>query len=362
MNDRKRRFLLITIMVTSCLVVTGATISILYKTAIKEERARLMETAQSQARLIEAVARFDAIYSKNYPGGSRPATLSQIIDAHDHYTGFGKTGEFTLSKKEENNIVFLLSHRHYDLNKPKPVPFESELAEPMRRALLGQSGTVVGLDYRGEMVLAAYEPVSELNLGIVAKIDMSEVRTPFVRTGLVGMLFTVLVVLIGTSLFIRITNPMIRQLENRTLDLKKLNDEMKIEINERKRIEKALRKSGHELAIRNKITDTFVKFSGDIMYSEVLDVVMAAMGSDKGFFGYIDEIGSLVCPSMTRDIWDQCMVPDKTIEFTRDAWGGMWGRSLYEKKTLFSNTPLSMPEGHIPLAQRNRPHAHRQGR
>jgi chemotaxis protein methyltransferase CheR len=240
MSERKRIFLLIAIMVTSCVVVTGATIAILYKTAIKEGRAQLMETAQSQARLIEAVARFDAIYSKSYPGGSRPATLSQVIDAHDHYTGFGKTGEFTLSKKEENNIVFLLSHRHYDLDKPKPVPFESELAEPMRRALLGQSGTVVGLDYRGEMVLAAYEPVSELNWGIVAKIDMSEVRTPFVKAGLVGTFFTALVVLIGTSFFIRITNPMIRQLENRTLKLEKMNDEMKIEINERKKAQEAL--------------------------------------------------------------------------------------------------------------------------
>ena len=204
MSERKSIFLLITIMITACLVVAGAIILILYKTAIKEQRVRLMETAQSQARLIEAIARFDAIYSKIYPGGSKPATLSQIIDAHESYTGFGKTGEFTLSKKEDNNIVFLLSHRHYDLNKPKPVPFESELAEPMRRALLGQSGTVVAMDYRGKKVLAAYEPVAELNLGIVAKIDMFEVRAPFMKSGLIGVLFTVFVVMIGTSFFIRI--------------------------------------------------------------------------------------------------------------------------------------------------------------
>jgi len=241
MSERKRMFLLIAIMVTACIVVAGVTILILYKTALKEQRVRLMETAQSQARLIEAIARFDAIYSKNYPGGSRPATLSQIIDAHEHYTGFGKTGEFTLSRKEDQNIVFLLSHRHYDLNKPKPVPFESELAEPMRRALLGQSGTVVGIDYRGKKVLAAYEPVSELNLGIVAKIDMFEVRAPFMKAGLIGVLFTVFVVLIGTSFFIRITNPMIRRLEKRTIELEEINDEMKVEINERKKAEEALR-------------------------------------------------------------------------------------------------------------------------
>jgi PAS domain S-box-containing protein len=243
MSERKRIFLLITIMATSCLVVAGVTITILYRTAITEERTRLMEIAQSQARLIEAVARFDATYSRDYPGGPRSATLSQIINAHKNYLGFGKTGEFTLSEKVGNNIVFLISHRHYDLDKPKSVSFESKLAEPMRRALLGKSGTVIGLDYRGEKVLAAYEPVAELNLGIVAKIDMSEVRSPYVRAGLITVFFTVLFVSIGVGFFFRLTHPIIGQLEKRTLDLKKLNEDLRIEINERKQVEEVLRRS-----------------------------------------------------------------------------------------------------------------------
>ena len=253
MSEKKRVFSLIFIMAASALIVVGVAIATLYRAAFKEEQARLVETAQSQARLIEAIARFDETYSKDYPGGSEAATLSQIIDAHEHYAGFGKTGEFSLSKKEGDNIVFLLSHRHFDLDRPRPVPFDSKLAEPMRRALLGRSGTVVGLDYRGETVLAAYEPVAELEFGIVAKIDLSEIRAPFLRAGAIAGLFTVLVVLIGASLFIRITNPMIKQLETRTVELETMTDGMEREIKRRKLAEEELQKSERRLKAAQKV-------------------------------------------------------------------------------------------------------------
>ena len=139
MHVNKRIFLLISIMVLTCIIVTAVSVIILYRTAFIQEKFRLTEIAQSQARLIEAIARFDSIYSNDYPDGSTSATLSQIIDAHKNYKGFGETGEFTLARKDiGENIVFLLSHRHYDLNNPKPVPFHSQLAEPMRLALSGQ--------------------------------------------------------------------------------------------------------------------------------------------------------------------------------------------------------------------------------
>ena len=243
MSERKRIFILILLMALSCLFVAGITITSLYQAAISEQRERLVETAQSQARLIEAVARFDEKYSKDYPEGPEVATLSQIIDAHEHYAGFGKTGEFTLSKKEGDNIIFLLSHRHFDLNRPKPVAFDSELAEPMRRALLGRSGTVVGLDYRGEVVMAAHEPVAELDLGIVAKIDLSEIRAPFLKAGLIAGFISVLVILGGTTLFVRISNPMIKLLEERNTSLGVANTRLRNEIEERTQAEKAVRDS-----------------------------------------------------------------------------------------------------------------------
>lgn len=227
MRPRKRILLLIFIMFSIVLVVETITIGILYQTAIAEEKSRLKEAAKSQARLIEAVARFDKVYSRNYPYGARQATLNQIKDAHSRYAGFGTTGEFTLSKRENAQIVFLLSHRHHDLNNPKPIPWNSGLAEPMRMALSGKSGTMIGRDYRGEKVLAAYEPVAELNLGIVAKIDLAEIRAPFVEASLISGFFAIVAIVSGAGLFIKITSPILKGLQNTVAKLEKALAEVK---------------------------------------------------------------------------------------------------------------------------------------
>jgi PAS domain S-box-containing protein len=214
MGWRSRLILLILIMAVVSLVVIGITISVLYNVAFEQSQGRLVEIAQAQARMIEAVARFDAIYSRqDFPEGPIAATLSQIIDAHKHHKGFGETGEFTFARREGDQIVFLLSHRHDDRDHPRPVPFDSDFAEPMRRALSGMSGTVIGRDYRGTIVLAAHEPVAELDLGIVAKIDLAEIRKPYMRAGVAAIGWGFFVVLLGTLLFLRVINPIIRRVE-----------------------------------------------------------------------------------------------------------------------------------------------------
>ena len=234
MDDRKRFLLLFFIMTAVCLIITTVSIWILYLTSIEEERDRLTETAQSQARLIESIARFDTIYSTDYPEGARAATLRQVQDAHNSYKGFGETGEFTLGHRKGNLIIFVLNHRHFDLNRPKPVPLDSGFAVPMRLALSGKSGTVIARDYRGVQVLAAHEPVDVLNLGIVAKIDMAEIRAPFIRSIIIVLCLMGVLVSLGAAFFLRISHPIIRRLEVQ-------NKALQREIMERKRSEEALR-------------------------------------------------------------------------------------------------------------------------
>ena len=271
MSNRRRVLILILIMALSALFVAGITIFSLYQAAISEEKERLVETAQSQARLIEAVARFDAASAKSGgPENARAATLSKIIEAHQNYEQSSRTMEFTLAERRGDLIIFLLRHRHGDLKQPKGVDFISNLAEPMRQALSGRSGTLVGVDYRGERVLAAYEPVSELNLGIVSKIDLSEIRTPFVKAAATAGFLSVLVVLGGAALFVRISNPMINLLEEHNIELAAANKKLMIEIGERTRVDEALRKS--EMKYRNiyfNIQDVYYETSPDGIILEI---------------------------------------------------------------------------------------------
>jgi PAS domain S-box-containing protein len=241
MNAHSRFVFLAMIMISACALVLAVVTAMLYRHELREQRELLQVTAQSQARLIESIATNEIELAQHLseiePGYDPTArAIGQIIDAHEKYTGFGETGEFTLARQDEDEIIFILRHRHGDVDQPRPVEFESELAEPMRRALNGISGTVIDLDYRGEMVLAAHEPVAILNLGIVAKIDLAEIRQPFIRTGSAATAVALLVVLAGTVLFFWIGNPILRRLESYSHELEK-------EVAERRLIEETLREN-----------------------------------------------------------------------------------------------------------------------
>jgi PAS domain S-box-containing protein len=274
---RERRRILfssIAILVGASLSAAALAIWVLYDAAFQEQRARLREVAQSRARIIEAIAQHEAQEGhRHLYGGLAADTLNQIVEAHEKFVGFGKTGEFTLARREGDQIVWLLTHRHVSAEAPEPIPFSSGLAEPMRRALRGESGTIVGLDYRGARVLAAHEGIPNLGWGVIAKIDIAEVNNPFVRAGLLVAGIALAVIAAGVGFILRLTSPLIRRVElrteelrqakgrleirveERTSELSRANEALTREIGERERAEEALRQS---LDRTNAIQDAVV--------------------------------------------------------------------------------------------------------
>jgi PAS domain S-box-containing protein len=225
MQDNKRIFALVLIMSAVAFIIGSVSIGILYNTAFEEEREHLLESVQIQARLIEAVARFDERYSQtDHFQGPAEATLSQIKKAHSSFKGFGRTGEITMAMLEGDQIRFVLRHRHSNLDNPKPVSLFSKFAEPMRLAVSGKSGTVIGLDYRGKTVLAAYEPVAVLNMGIVAKLDLVEIREPFIKAGGIVTFIGLLTIIAGIKLFFSVSNPILKKIQDNERQLQAIMD------------------------------------------------------------------------------------------------------------------------------------------
>src|SRR5512132_1811770 len=163
MREYKRVLLLVLIM-TAVAVSIGFAILILYETAIGEERQRLVDAATSQARLIEAIARQEQTVHRS-ADEARAAALSQVFDSQAALGRSSWRAEFLLGERRGDEIVFL------PLDRPEgqsgPLQFASDAAEPMRRALSGESGSMIRPDYRGMTALAAYEPVALLAVGMV---------------------------------------------------------------------------------------------------------------------------------------------------------------------------------------------------
>lgn len=209
-------------MALTTLGVAAISITSLYETAFAQQRLRLIESVNIQARLIQLISQTEPSINGVAPIAQRESMLNQIVEAQRHFGSFGKSGIFTLAHKVDQQIEYIASSSEIDLDAPSRIPFAGEWAEPMRRALSGETGTLIGLDFHGKPVLAAFQPVGIFDLGLVAKIDLAEIRLPFYRAGLITLAVAIIAILISSSIFLRITQPISRRIEQQAETFKTL--------------------------------------------------------------------------------------------------------------------------------------------
>lgn len=127
------------------------------------------------------------------------------------------------------------------------------------------------------------------------------------------------------------------------------------DITERKRTEEALLWESRVNASIADLSRTLITSAPlETISGLVLDHAKQLTSSQFGYVGYIDpQTGHLVCPTMTRDIWDTCEIEDKSIVF--ETFGGLWGWILHNRTSLLTNTPSEDPRssgtpmGHVPI-------------
>ena len=214
MAESKRVSLLIAILVLVVAAAGSVGMTLLYHTAVAEQRARLSEMAQSQARLIEAIVQNEMAAAGGLSEKAVASILGQVQAAHGNFDTTGQTTEITIARQQGDQILYLLRHKQHTIQASQSLPMNTPLAEPMRLALSGTSGTMIGTDYRGRKVLAAYEPVSPLGWGMVVKRDMSEIRGPFWRAAMIAGLCGIGAIALGAWAFIGVTAPMLKHLRD----------------------------------------------------------------------------------------------------------------------------------------------------
>ena len=212
-------------MTIAALLVAAVSIASLYDTAFKQHRLRLTDAVKTQAGFIEVIVRIANPEKFNsLESGFEISNIEQLIKSQIQLEGFGNSGEFNLFRMQDNTIEFVISQGIDATEKPRPIPFAGKWAEAMKLALSGKSGTLIGPDYRGHQVLAAFEPVPIVGMGLVAKIDMSEIRAPFIKAGLLALGLAILVILIAASIFWRLSQSVVRQLAQQAETFKTLVD------------------------------------------------------------------------------------------------------------------------------------------
>ncbi len=206
------RRIFLTILVMICVAIFAMLTMgwVLYQEAVKEQTAWLEKLVQDEADLITAIYQFD----KNHKLlSTQNVTITEIAEERGRSGKFGETGEVVLARLVDGKIQFLLHLRHAGHENLAIFEHEDESAEPMRRALAGESGVLIGADYRNVTVLAAYQPVPAMGIGIVAKIDLSELRDPLIKKSLTGGIAALIIIIFGAFLAFRITSPLLDQLK-----------------------------------------------------------------------------------------------------------------------------------------------------
>lgn len=209
MNDRPRILWLVLILTAVSCVVAATSLAVIYDLTFEKIKTELVAEVEHHAELVESMAADHAALRNRIAAAATDPSLPRFKDIH--IPDFGRTGQYDIAVRVPNGVAYATgerdgddAHRALDENDPRTLP--------MRKALDGEIGFAISEGPSGEKVMAAHHPLPGLNAGLVARIDLDEVREPFLRAGLIVVGGGGMAVLLGSLLLFRVTGPLFRSM------------------------------------------------------------------------------------------------------------------------------------------------------
>ncbi len=201
MSDRRALVVLFLIMMAIAVAVAGAAIGTLYRAELASRGTDLSKAVQMQAHLFQ-------LRPEVLQHGAFAPSLEESTQV---YRLLGPDASLAVGRLDGETVVYIDDPWLPDIQPPRPAPVNSDREAPMRRALAGETGTMITHNENGTTALAAFAPVPGGGLGVVARSDLDAFRVPFINSAILAAGLAFAVILIGTLLFFAVGTPMVRR-------------------------------------------------------------------------------------------------------------------------------------------------------
>jgi PAS domain S-box-containing protein len=197
--SNRRLLTLAILLIATNLIITGVSLIIIYKKSISTLESSLIDMVERQKTLVTSL---------NEQGKSSTEIIQFIKIMRNKHYGIGQGGEFVIAQQTGKNINYLLTIG----NQSNTVSNNTQHGLPIKLALQGKTGFVIGEDYKGDNVYAAYTFVPSIGWGIVAKIPAAEVNHPYHQAIIIAIIIAILLIVLSIFLFVKITDPLMQSI------------------------------------------------------------------------------------------------------------------------------------------------------
>jgi PAS domain S-box-containing protein len=207
-SDRQRILKIVVVATVLILFISAFVLGWLYLGAIEYEKDRLAHLSIMHVHHLEAMSQTVSGWEEWAVSQEFFADrIQQLFDSQKDQHRFGQTGEMILIRRQEDGGVDFSGPPRVHSRMSQSLLLAGKSSSQLQLDFSGNSWTQTLPDDRGNVVLAAYEPLFGLPMGVVAKVNIQEIQLPYLIVGGVTWLLEIGIMMLAGLMLVRPKNP-----------------------------------------------------------------------------------------------------------------------------------------------------------